>query len=261
MRLIYSFLLAIVFIALLPYFLFQALFNHKYLSNFRQRLGILPRGLNAQAGTNLRPTIWIHAVSVGETLTAKPLLSALRAQFPDHRLLLSTTTATGQAVAQSRVSEADGVFYFPFDWKFSVRRALNMINPTIVILMESELWLNFLSECKARSIPVIVVNGRISDRSFARSRKFVFLTKWLYRDVTRFLMQSEVDAERAVMLGAPSERVIVSGNLKYDVGKSGDSGKGDETARAFDDIFGLGSAPLIIAGSTTEGEEEISTLR
>src|SRR5262245_48781115 len=166
MRLIYSFLLAVVFIALTPYFFFQALFNHKYLSNFRQRLGILPGSLNAQPGPNLRPTIWIHAVSVGETLTAKPLLSALRAQFPDHRLLLSTTTATGQAVAQSRVTDASGVFYFPFDWKFSVRRALNVINPTVVILMESELWLNFLSECKARSIPTIVVNGRISDRSF-----------------------------------------------------------------------------------------------
>jgi 3-deoxy-D-manno-octulosonic-acid transferase len=256
MRLIYSFLLALAFIALLPYFIFQALFNRKYLSNLRQRLGILPRSLNAQPGSNLRPTIWIHAVSVGETLTAKPLLTALRAQFPDHRLLLSTTTATGQAVAQSRAPEADGVFYFPFDWKFSVRRALDVINPTIVILMESELWLNFLGECKSRRIPVIVVNGRISDRSFARSQKFGFLTKWLYCDVTRFIMQSRVDADRAVALGAPSERVVVSGNLKYDVGNAGVARKGDETASGIDETFGLSSAPLIIAGSTTEGEEE-----
>src|SRR5262249_7913709 len=116
MRLIYSFLLAVAFIALLPYFAYQAVFNRKYLGNFRQRLRLSPDDLNVEPGANLRPSIWIHAVSVGEVLTAKSLLSALRARFPEHRLFLSTTTATGQAVARSRVTEADGVFYFPFDW-------------------------------------------------------------------------------------------------------------------------------------------------
>lgn len=257
MRLIYSFLLAIAFIALLPYFVYQAIFNRKYLSNFRQRLGLAPDTLNDGSGSGLRPAIWIHAVSVGETLAAKPLIAGLRARFPQYSLIISTTTATGQSVARSRVTEADGVCYFPFDWKFSVRRALNVINPRVVILMESELWLNFLSECEERRIPVIVANGRISDRSFARSQKFGFFARRLYGLVTRFAMQSPVDAERAIALGAPAERVTVSGNLKFEIGDANESPKIIETAKFLDEIFALSSAPLIIAGSTTEGEEEI----
>ncbi len=257
MRFIYSLILAIAFIALLPYFIYQAVFNRKYLSNFRERLGLLPRALNDEAGGDLRPAIWIHAVSVGETLAAKPLAAALRARFPQHRLIVSTTTATGQSVARSRVTEADGFCYFPFDWKFAVRRSLDAIRPQVVILMESELWLNFLSECEARRIHVIVANGRISDRSFTRSQKFGFFVKRLYALVTRFAMQSRVDAERAIALGAPAERVVVSGNLKFEIGDVDESPKIIETGRSLDESFALSSSPLIIAGSTTEGEEEI----
>jgi 3-deoxy-D-manno-octulosonic-acid transferase len=257
MRFIYSLILAVAFILSLPYFVYQAVFNRKYLSNFRERLGLSPRALNDEAVSNLRPAIWIHAVSVGETLAAKPLIAALRRRFPQHRLILSTTTATGQAVARSRVTEADGFCYFPFDWKFAVSRSLKVIEPQIVILMESELWLNFLSECKARRIPVIVANGRVSDRSFARWQKFGFLVKRLYGLVTRFAMQSRADAERAIALGAPAERVVVSGNLKFEIGEAGESPRVVEAARALEEGFALSSAPLIIAGSTTEGEEEI----
>jgi len=261
MSLIYSFLLIIALIALLPYFVYQAVFNRKYVSNFRQRLGLLPDmppdALNDKPGSDLRPAIWIHAVSVGETLAAKPLIAALRTRFPQYSLIISTTTATGQSVARSRVTEADGVCYFPFDWKFSVRRALNAIRPRVVILMESELWLNFLSECEERRIPVIVANGRISDRSFARSQKFGFFVRRLYGLVTRFAMQSRVDAERAIALGAPAERVAVSGNLKFEIGDGNESPKTVETAKSLDESFALSSAPLIIAGSASEGEEEI----
>lgn len=257
MRFIYSLILAIAFIALLPYFICQAVFNRKYLSNFRERLGLLPRALNGGDGSDLRPAIWIHAVSVGETLAAKPLIAALRARFPRHRLIVSTTTATGQSVARLRVTEANGFCYFPFDWKFAVRRSLDAIRPQIVILMESELWLNFLSECETRRIPVVVANGRISDRSFARSQKFGFFVKRLYALVTRFAMQSRADAERAIALGAPAERVAVSGNLKFEIGDVDESPRIIETAKSLDESFALSSSPLIIAGSTTEGEEEI----
>jgi 3-deoxy-D-manno-octulosonic-acid transferase len=256
-RLIYSFLLVIAFVAMLPYFIYQAIFNRKYMGGLRQRLGLLPdmppKALNDEPGRGLRPAIWVHAVSVGETLSAKPLIAALRARFPQYRLIVSTTTATGQAVARSRVTEADGVCYFPFDWRFSARRALDAIRPRAVILMESELWLNFLSECEAREIPVIVANGRVSDRSFARSRKFGFFVRRLYGVVTRFAMQSRLDAERAIELGAPSERVAVTGNLKFDVAGAHISQKVVEAAKT----FALDSAPLVIAGSTTEGEEEM----
>lgn len=257
MRFIYSLILTIAFIALLPYFIYQAVFNRKYLSNLRERLGLLPRSLNGETGSDLRPAIWIHAVSVGETLAAKPLIAALRARFPRYRLIISTTTATGQSVARSRVAEADGFCYFPFDWKFAVRRSLEAIHPQIVILMESELWLNFLSECEVRRIPALVANGRISDRSFARSQKFGFFLRRLYALVTRFAMQSRVDAERAIALGAPAERVVVSGNLKFEIGDASESPKIVEAARSLDESLALSSAPLIIAGSTTEGEEEI----
>jgi 3-deoxy-D-manno-octulosonic-acid transferase len=257
MRLIYSFLLGVAFVAMLPYFIYQAIFNRKYVGSLRQRLGRLPDmppdALNEKWGSGLRPAVWVHAVSVGETLAAKPLISALRARFPQYRLIVSTTTATGQAVARSRLTEADRVCYFPFDWGFSVRRALEVIRPRAVILMESELWLNFLSECEARGVPVIVANGRVSDRSFARSLKFGFFVRRLYGLVTRFAMQSRLDAERAIELGAPADRVTVAGNLKFDIGDAHDSPKADEAAKA----FALDSAPLVIAGSTTEGEEEM----
>jgi 3-deoxy-D-manno-octulosonic-acid transferase len=259
MHFIYSFLLGVAAIAMLPYFIYHALFNRKYMGGLSQRLGFLPpEEVNDETGSGLRPAVWIHAVSVGEALAAKPLIAGLRARFPQYRLIVSTTTATGQAVARSRLTEADRVCYFPFDWKFSVRRALDAIRPRVVILMESELWLNFLSECEAREIPVIVANGRVSDRSFARSRKFGFFVRRLYGLVTRFAMQSRPDAGRAIELGAPAGRVAVTGNLKFEIGAVSDSPKVAETAKALAiDPSNGPSGPLIIAGSTTEGEEEM----
>ena len=253
MYFLYSIFLSLAFLALLPYFLYQAFCNKKYLSNFGERLGALPEALRADA----RPTIWIHAVSVGETLAAHPLVNALRERFPQHRLIFSTTTATGQAVARSRISEADGFCYYPFDWKFSVRKALNTIKPNVVVLMESELWPNFLRACQAQNIPVVVANGRVSDRSFRRSQKFAFWFRRMTANVTRFLMQSEADAARIQALGAAPETVIVSGNIKYDIGQAKDVSAIETTARLIESDFALSRTPLIVAGSTSDGEEEL----
>ena len=253
MQLIYSLLLTIIFIALLPYFAYRALVNRKYLSNFLERMGWYPDSLQSAS----QPAIWVHAVSVGETLAAQSLVRALRERFPDHRLVLSTTTATGQAVARTRITDADGFCYFPFDWRFCVRRSLRTIKPQIVILMESELWLNFLSECKARDIPVLVANGRVSDRSFRRSQNYSFFTSRLYSLVTRFVMQSQADLDRVIRLGAVPERVMVGGNLKYDIGRSGGMAKTDGMTISLNETFGLNSDPLIVAGSTGDAEEEI----
>ncbi|MBS1813199.1 MAG: 3-deoxy-D-manno-octulosonic acid transferase [Acidobacteria bacterium] len=251
MYFLYSIFLSIAFLALLPYFIYQAFFHKKYLSNFRERLGILPESLQADA----RPTIWIHAVSVGETLAAHSLVNALRERFPDHRLIFSTTTATGQAVARSRITEADGFCYYPFDWKFSVRNALKVIQPRIVVLMESELWPNFLRECKRQDIPVLVANGRVSDRSFQRAQKVQFWFRRLTANVTCFLMQSEADAARIKALGA--SQVFVSGNIKYDIGSDKQSAIIDANAHSINEALALDQSPLIIAGSTSDGEEEL----
>jgi 3-deoxy-D-manno-octulosonic-acid transferase len=253
MQFIYSLLLALTFIALSPYFIYQALCRRKYLNNFRERMGSLPELSNSDT----RPAIWLHAVSVGEALAAGSLVRELGERFPHHRLIISTTTATGQAVARERLSGAAGYCYFPFDWKFSVRRTLDTIRPQIVILMESELWLNFLSECRRRAIPVVVANGRISDRSYARSLKFGFFVRRLYGLVSRFAMQSRTDADRAAQLGANLEHIIVSGNIKYDIGQPAGSRNGENTASLLAALFALSSAPLVVAGSTSPGEEEI----
>jgi 3-deoxy-D-manno-octulosonic-acid transferase len=255
MQLLYSLILTIAFFALLPYFAYQALVNRKYTSNFRERLGLLPDSLKSGLRAGSQQTIWLHAVSVGEILAARPIVKALRSRFPHHRLIISTTTATGQEVARLQVAEADGFCYFPFDWKVCVRRSLTAIRPQIVILMESELWLNFLSECRVRNIPVLVANGRISDRSFVSSQWFSILTRRLYPLVTRFVIQSKIHAGRAVRLGAPLERVMISGNVKYDIGETRSGADG--IAKSLDEIFALGSQPLIVAGSTGEGEEQM----
>ena len=251
MHFLYSFLLTLVFIACLPYFAYQALVNRKYVMNLRERMGRLPADLQSDG----RATLWLHCVSVGETLAAVPLVKALRARFPEHRLVISTTTATGQAVARERFNAFAAVCYFPFDWRFTVRRTLDVIRPQAVILLESELWPNFLRECEARQIPVLVANGRISDRSFARSSRVALLLRPIYRMVTRWLMQSEMDAQRATKLGALN--VTVSGNLKYDIGDAASGEKVDATAQRLNELFALERAPLIVAGSTTEGEDEM----
>ncbi len=250
MYFIYSIFLSFAFLALMPYFLYQVFSNQKYFSNFSERLGKLPESFWDAS----RPTIWIHAVSVGETIAAQTLVKSLQEKFPAHRFVFSTTTATGQAVARSRISEADAFCYFPFDWKFSIRKSLRSIHPSVVILMESELWPNFLHECKKQKIPVIVANGRVSDRSFRRSMKFAFWFRRMTANVTYFLMQSEADAARILALGAKPETVIVTGNIKYDIG--GRIGVPPVLSSLAAELA-LQANPLIIAGSTMDGEEEI----
>ncbi|HEY0724780.1 MAG TPA: glycosyltransferase N-terminal domain-containing protein, partial [Pyrinomonadaceae bacterium] len=143
MYLAYSLLLSLGLLVLIPHFLFQALAHGKYIAGLRQRLGSVPR-------VNGKPVIWLHCVSVGETQAARPLAQRLKQQFPHHALVVSTITRTGQNLAQDVFrNHAAGVFYFPFDWRWSVRRALKTINPEAVLIMETELWPNFLRECKA----------------------------------------------------------------------------------------------------------------
>src|SRR5687768_1908812 len=184
MYLAYSLLLTFGLLVLLPHFLFQALGHGKYLDGLWQRLGSVPPITG-------KPVIWLHCVSVGETQAARPLVQQLKQQFPHHALVVSTITLTGQKLAREVFrKQAESVFYFPFDWRWSVRRALKTINPAAVLIMETELWPNFLRECKEREIPVALVNGRISKQSFRRYSLVTFFLRKMLASLSMAVMQS-----------------------------------------------------------------------
>jgi 3-deoxy-D-manno-octulosonic-acid transferase len=208
----YSFLTLAVFVLVSPYFAYQAIRYKKYIASLRQRLGYLPVSFNVDG----EESIWIHAVSVGEALTARALAADLKHRYPRLRLFLSTTTISGQQVARGSLQHVDAVFYFPFDWAFIVRRTLNLVKPRIFIMMETEIWPNLLRQCRKRRVQTVVINGRISSRSFPRYRLIRPFFKHVLADVDRFCMQSEESARRLVALGADPGRITVTGSLKFD---------------------------------------------
>jgi 3-deoxy-D-manno-octulosonic-acid transferase len=249
MYLLYSLLLTVGFIVLLPKFAIDALRTRKYVTGLGQRLGNLPAMLPRD-----HPVIWIHCVSVGETEAARPLVKALLDRFPSHRLVVSTTTVTGQRVARNAFGkEAAAVFYFPIDWAWTVRRVLRALRPAAVLIMETELWPHLLRECRARTIPVALVNGRISETSFRRYRLIHSFMRRVLNDLSVALMQSERDADRIRELGLAPDRVLMSGNLKFDSSEDATDGAVTLSLRT---RFGFRETrPLIVAGSTHAPEE------
>lgn len=240
MYLFYSLIISLLFLALLPYFIYNAIRHGKYSGSLKERMGWLPDSIKGSA----QPTIWIHAVSVGELNAARPLILRLVREMPGHRLVISTTTLTGQMLARAAF---DHVFFFPFDWSFAVRRALAHVNPAAVVILETELWPNFLRECRRRGVATIVVNGRISPRSFARYMRVRPFISRVLADVSLMLMQADDDARRVRALGADERRVRICGNLKYDI-QVPPAGQTDQAeSRA--------TRRLIVAGSTAPGEE------
>jgi 3-deoxy-D-manno-octulosonic-acid transferase len=249
--LLYSLLTLAVFVLASPYFLYQAMRHNKYVGSFGQRLGYLPVAFNLDGDES----IWVHAVSVGEVLSARPLITELRARYPKLRLFLSTTTLTGQQLARRSVPDVDAVFYFPFDWTFTARRTLNVVNPRLFVMMETEIWPNLLRECKRRGIKTLMVNGRISYRSFPRYRMIRPFIKRVLADIDRFCVQGEETSRRLVELGAEPSRITVTGSLKFDsLEVSPMPGRGRERVLRF--FRTPPSRPVIIAGSTLKGEEE-----
>ncbi len=262
MYFVYSLILALGMLLLLPWFFYQALRHKKYLVSAyqSQRLGFLPKGLVPPGESS----IWIHAVSVGEVLAVVPLARRIKELFPDLPLLVSTTTLTGQEMAKARLggpalshstgAVADGFFYFPFDWPGSVRRALRRAKPKLVIIAETEIWPHFLREAARAGIPVVFVNSRISDRSFGRYQKVKWFTRSVLAFPAAFLAQTEEDRRRLIELGAPAEKVRVSGNLKYDLAEPPATQLVEELLRG---IALHGRESVLVAGSTMPGEEEI----
>ncbi len=248
----YSVLIVTFFVVMSPYLAWQAIRYRKYVRNLRQRLGYLPLSFNLDGDDS----IWIHAVSVGEVLTARALLPQLRERYPRFRLFLSTTTITGQQIAKNNLQYVDEVFYFPFDLGFTVKRTLRLVKPRLFIMMETELWPNLLRACRREGVKTVVVNGRISSRSYPRYRLARGFFRRVLANVDRFCMQSEESARRIVEIGADPERVVVTGSLKFDSlqidGPSFDRGR-NRVLR----YFRIGSArPVIVAASTHRGEEE-----
>jgi len=264
---LYSLLTAAGMLLLLPYFLLRGLIQGKYLDNIAERLGwrFPPELRHENSPGSAEKSIWIHAVSVGEVLAVLPLAEQLKKRFPQRRLVVSTTTVTGQKIARERMPFADAIFYFPLDWRGPVKRALDAARPAAVIILETEIWPNFLRECRRAEVPVIFVNGRLSERSFrgygrALSYSVGTLSGFLKKvlsDATLFLMQSEEDAARLIALGAPGERVLVAGNVKYDLAEAGESPLSSwlEAQVAKSD-----RRPVVIAGSVL-ANEEVSVLR
>ena len=162
------------------------------------------------------PSVWIHAVSVGETLTARALAADLKERYPECRLFVSTTTITGQQVARRSFQMADGIFYFPIDLTFVVRRVLDVVRPRLFVMMETEIWPNLLRECRARGVRTVVINGRISARSFPRYRLVRPLFRRVLALVDLFCVQGEETARRLETLGAPPDRITITGSLKFD---------------------------------------------
>ncbi len=242
---LYDALLLFLLVLTLPYWLWKQRGTGRYTGTFRARLGHVP----AEAVPATGGAIWVHAVSVGEALAARDLVAALRARFPDRPLVVSTTTPTGQAVAREKLRGVDGFFYAPFDVGFAVRRVLAEVRPSLLVLVETEIWPGLVHAAAARGVKIAIVNGRISPRSFPRYRAVRALLRPVLAEMDAFLMQAEPHAERIRALGAAAERVRVSGNLKYDVEPHVPSAE----LRAALDTQG---APLWLAGSTAAGEEE-----
>ena len=251
MYFVYSLLLTLGFLVLLPRFLFDALRHGKYVAGFGERLGKL-----APLKPTSQPVVWLHCVSVGESQAARPLVSSIRQRFPDHRIVVSTTTLTGQKLAREIFKhEAARVFYFPFDWRWTVRRSLRAIRPSSVLIMETEIWPRFFRECQKQGIPLAIVNGRLSSQSFRRYNWIKFFLKRVLPALTRAVMQTETDAGRIIELGLNQSRVAVSGNMKFDTSTPSGS---SSLVTEFRERYNITAATqLLIAASTHAPEESV----
>ncbi|WP_419804891.1 3-deoxy-D-manno-octulosonic acid transferase [Terriglobus sp.] len=244
---LYSFALLLALALSSPVWGWRMLRQRRYRRGLRERLGGVPERVAAFVAG--RPTVWVHAVSVGETLAAERLVRELEAALPGYAVVVSTTTPSGQEVARERFG-ADRVFLYPLDFAFAVRPCLRALRPSLLLLMESELWPRMLDECARAAVPVAVANARVSDRSLPRYRALRMLWRPLLRKLSLLLAQSEQDAARWQQIGVPADRVVVSGNLKYDIATDPDSPLSQQVRAHL-----TPGARVLVAGSTHESEE------
>ena len=238
-------------IVLIPYFVWRRLYKKKKSAGWRKKLGYVPE---RPADT---PRVWIHAVSVGETTAAETLFKALKQRVPATDIVVSTTTTTGQSVAIKRYG-AENVFFYPLDLSSVVKRTLDRVSPTVLVLMESEVWPNMTAEATRRNIPIVVVNGRITERAARRYRRFWFLVGPSFHRIGRWLMQSEEYAARLRALGVDDRHIRISGNMKYDA--MDDLIIGQPARAAMRAALGIAANALVLACGSTHPSEESALL-
>ena len=237
-------------LASLPYWLFQMARHGKYRKGFAERMGRVPARLQLSGAQDR--VIWVHAVSVGEVAAVTGLVEELR-RWSRHRVVISTTTDTGQALARNRFGESN-VFYFPLDFAFAIRPYLKALRPQMVVIAETEFWPNFIRLTRASGARIAVVNARISDRSWPRYRRFRGLMRKLLASVDLFLAQTPEDAMRLQDIGAGPERVRISGNLKFDIPAPIAPAIVEKLRASFKTSA---AGPVLVCGSTAEGEEPL----
>ncbi len=248
MRILIDFIYLLAAIGYSPIVIYRAIRYKRYRTGWNQRFGKISRRFPD------KKCIWLHAVSVGEVNAAKTVINELQNKFPDFEIVISTTTDTGYARATNTFGKNFDIFYFPFDFSFTMSRAFHNIRPAICLLMEQEVWPNFVRTAQQSNVPVVVVNGRISDKGFARYKKVKPIAKMVWQQVTLVLAQTEEYANRFITIGARPENVIVTGSLKYDTAQITDKVDGADTLAT---QLNITDERLWVAGATGPGEEKI----
>ncbi|NIS60704.1 MAG: 3-deoxy-D-manno-octulosonic acid transferase, partial [Proteobacteria bacterium] len=235
-----------------PFFAYKIITTSHYRRGLSQRLGISYKGVYEEMADE-KP-LWIHAASVGEVLGSLPIIEGIRQTNPELPILLSTMTATGNDMAKKRASSVRAITFFPLDHPWVVKRTISLVNPRAFLMTETEIWPNFLMELGRRGIPAMLFNGRISTRSFQWYKRFRFFFNSPLASIAALCMQSSLDAQRIIEMGANPERVTVSGNVKFDQPPPVITQKEKETLLQALDLHE--GQPILIAGSTHRGEEE-----
>ncbi|WP_372805707.1 3-deoxy-D-manno-octulosonic acid transferase [Pontiella sp.] len=250
---VYNLLFPVVFLFMLPKFLTRMVRRGGYWEHFEQRVGHF--GTQTKARLREKRRIWVHAVSVGEIYVALRFIKAYRARHPDAYFALSTTTSTAHAIGRKEIDERDVLFYFPVDLPAVIKKVLGIVNPERIVLVEGEFWPNLIRLADNRGIPVSLVNGRMSERSYKGYRKLKSLTADVLRRIDPICVQGDLDAERMIGIGAPKEHVHRMGTVKFDVAQRDPAG--EQVAQGvMQKIRVPADAVVLLGGSTWPGEEQ-----
>ena len=247
----YNILLLMYWAALIPMLIYRLFKEEGFYQRIKQSIGYLPDDLKRKISD--RHAIWVHAASVGEIVAASPIVREMRKTHPNEVIIVSVVTATGFRMAHQIIKGADGILYFPLDLPYFTNRILSIVKPKIIVLVETEIWPNFLRIADNKQIPVMMMNGRISQRSAVRYRLITFFTRRVLSTIRIFCMQSRIDAQYIIDIGADPNKVIVTGNTKYD--QTYGIVTEEEKKRFLHELgFAEGTYPIMIAGSTHKGE-------